>query len=648
MSDRRSEADGARSTRGDEATPAGADSSTGEPAGGDGDDSWVRQAESAVRRRAAWVRETARLDLAALDSLPGGHQSVFVGVGVMVGLFSLLRVGIADLYTESLPFLVLAIVVGTLGWTPGVVLVVGHAVVDLVVSLGDLSLGTLVGRGVSYVVLYALVVSIPATQRAVHARLDRLDRQYSWLDPVAAPASAVWAGALVALWAEVAPYLVRAAFERSPNVAAVATIQDNAVLLAAVTVLVAGATAIGYQRRVGVMVTRPWPADERLLPGRFVWLRRLLRYGVVVALVSGILTSALDLVILAVALFAADLTVPRVVGNPTLKRALLAIPYTVRLGLAFVLTFLVASTVMTIRYAPVGDSEFFPLVTSLAVGLFVFRVLLNVDEPDEPTGGDDDRTRGRDGRDQTADVSDTADEEPGSARSVSSVLLVLAALLVLASVPEPVLAHDCSGLADCENGARAGTAAGVTALALALWYWTSGPTGTDGSTAGGSHRAPDATADAALDRTALDGTAVVGSEVDSIGEAADESQVPADDADDEREEDDTDAAGELEIAAVVAGETPATEYVVLRNVGDAHLDLSGWTVADDAGHAYRIPRGVVLEPGTRLRLYTGEGADTESVRYWGEDETRWAGPDARVTVRNAVGDVVAAEDVAAD
>jgi micrococcal nuclease len=107
----------------------------------------------------------------------------------------------------------------------------------------------------------------------------------------------------------------------------------------------------------------------------------------------------------------------------------------------------------------------------------------------------------------------------------------------------------------------------------------------------------------------------------------------------------TEASGPLSLAAHpdAAGdddENLGDEYVVLRNVGEKTLDLSGWTVSDAAGKTYTFGEGTRLEPGATVTLYTGAGSDTEGVRYWGRDGAVWNNDGDTVTVRDAAGDVV--------
>ncbi|WP_439331148.1 lamin tail domain-containing protein [Halobellus inordinatus] len=82
------------------------------------------------------------------------------------------------------------------------------------------------------------------------------------------------------------------------------------------------------------------------------------------------------------------------------------------------------------------------------------------------------------------------------------------------------------------------------------------------------------------------------------------------------------------------------EYVVFRNAGEERLDLSGWTVTDDADHTYTVPEGTTLDPGATLTLRTGSGTDSDSTLYWGASGAIWNNAGDVVTVRDASGSTV--------
>lgn len=91
------------------------------------------------------------------------------------------------------------------------------------------------------------------------------------------------------------------------------------------------------------------------------------------------------------------------------------------------------------------------------------------------------------------------------------------------------------------------------------------------------------------------------------------------------------------------GENLTDEYVVLENAGDATVDLSGWTVVDEAGHTYTIPDGVSLAPGERVTVHTGSGENTATDLYWGAGSPVWNNGGDTVLIRDADGEVVLRE-----
>ncbi|MFB6135842.1 MAG: lamin tail domain-containing protein [Halobacteriaceae archaeon] len=82
------------------------------------------------------------------------------------------------------------------------------------------------------------------------------------------------------------------------------------------------------------------------------------------------------------------------------------------------------------------------------------------------------------------------------------------------------------------------------------------------------------------------------------------------------------------------------EYVRLRNGRDRPLDLTGWTVSDEAGHVYRFPDGFTLGAGATVTLHTGSGADAGTDLYWGAPGPVWNNAGDTVVVRDADGQVV--------
>lgn len=97
------------------------------------------------------------------------------------------------------------------------------------------------------------------------------------------------------------------------------------------------------------------------------------------------------------------------------------------------------------------------------------------------------------------------------------------------------------------------------------------------------------------------------------------------------------------LALVAANPDPddaTPEHVVFENRGNAALDLTGWTVADEAGHSYQFPDGFALAAGDRVTLYTSEGSDTATELYWGRSSPVWNNTGDTVVVTDADGDTV--------
>jgi micrococcal nuclease len=113
---------------------------------------------------------------------------------------------------------------------------------------------------------------------------------------------------------------------------------------------------------------------------------------------------------------------------------------------------------------------------------------------------------------------------------------------------------------------------------------------------------------------------------------------------------DADANGSALAVAKIRADAPGNdhenldgEYVVFENRGSEPLDLSGWTVRDDADHEYRFPDGFTLEPGATVTLYTGSGTDTDSALYWGAERAVWNNGGDTVVVADDAGEVVLRE-----
>lgn len=82
------------------------------------------------------------------------------------------------------------------------------------------------------------------------------------------------------------------------------------------------------------------------------------------------------------------------------------------------------------------------------------------------------------------------------------------------------------------------------------------------------------------------------------------------------------------------------EYITFENTGQEAIDMGGWTVEDEANHAYTVPDGFTLAAGDQVTLYTGSGDDTQSSLYWGSESAVWNNDGDTIYVRDDSGTVV--------
>lgn len=84
---------------------------------------------------------------------------------------------------------------------------------------------------------------------------------------------------------------------------------------------------------------------------------------------------------------------------------------------------------------------------------------------------------------------------------------------------------------------------------------------------------------------------------------------------------------------------PNEEYVVFKNVGNTPLDVTGWSISDEANQSYLVPR-FTLGPGKTFTLHTGSGKNTDAALYWGRRKTVWNKGGDTVIVKDATGHFV--------
>ena len=75
------------------------------------------------------------------------------------------------------------------------------------------------------------------------------------------------------------------------------------------------------------------------------------------------------------------------------------------------------------------------------------------------------------------------------------------------------------------------------------------------------------------------------------------------------------------------------EWVALRNMTGARVNLSGWTLRDAQNHVYTFGNLTVAARAT-VYVHTGRGTNTAAHRYWGSGNYVWNNTGDRAILRN--------------
>lgn len=79
------------------------------------------------------------------------------------------------------------------------------------------------------------------------------------------------------------------------------------------------------------------------------------------------------------------------------------------------------------------------------------------------------------------------------------------------------------------------------------------------------------------------------------------------------------------------------EYVVISNSSFSTASrLTGYTVRDRSGHAYKFPT-FTLRPRASVTVHTGRGTNTATNLYWGSRTYIWTNTGDTAYLRNTVG-----------
>ncbi len=104
--------------------------------------------------------------------------------------------------------------------------------------------------------------------------------------------------------------------------------------------------------------------------------------------------------------------------------------------------------------------------------------------------------------------------------------------------------------------------------------------------------------------------------------------------------------GDLEVSNIHAEATGNDhenlngEYIELTNEGSSSIDMSRWTLADDADHTFYFPSGFELDADESVTIYTGSGTNSNSELYWGSGRAIWNNTGDTIIVTNDSGETV--------
>ena len=86
------------------------------------------------------------------------------------------------------------------------------------------------------------------------------------------------------------------------------------------------------------------------------------------------------------------------------------------------------------------------------------------------------------------------------------------------------------------------------------------------------------------------------------------------------------ADGLLTIEGVFGAGDLNVEYILIRNLSNSSVNLSGWSVSSTSGETYNLPQ-LTLNTNGAVRLYSRHGTNTVIELYWNSDQSLWTSGD---------------------
>jgi hypothetical protein len=293
---------------------------------------------------------------------------------------------IYDVFTESLPFVLAASLVGLMAPAAGVLLVLVYGITNIGVTFWSAELAPVlpatIGRVTTYLVLWLLVVEIPLLGRAVFEWWSSRDQSPGAKRGAALIASALSVGVLSYSWALAAPLLMVGVYlssGRTPPSLPTQILERHdaalALLIGIATLALFGLRYLGRSAHVSRTNDEPTDASGGA-PSRVLYLVSL---GLVMLLLSSVLRKPTDVLILL-----AGLLLARPIGGALLRVTRLAprlarVAWPIRLiagfGVALAFAWYFVAIVGASRITP-----FFTSVVTITICLVIIEVFRAADE----------------------------------------------------------------------------------------------------------------------------------------------------------------------------------------------------------------------------------------------------------------------------
>jgi len=82
------------------------------------------------------------------------------------------------------------------------------------------------------------------------------------------------------------------------------------------------------------------------------------------------------------------------------------------------------------------------------------------------------------------------------------------------------------------------------------------------------------------------------------------------------------------------------EWVKIENQGSTDINMSGWTLSDQAGHVMPFPPDYTLPAGQTVTVHTGSGKNSQTELYCGRGAPVWNNDGDTATLCDSDGRII--------